>query len=366
MPRIHTQPIESRGARLRSMTERRTYDILQDNVLVLIPSLLTLFAMGFAAIRYCDLHDYYAYYMSYMNYHEMRIEPGYTLLENLFFSQGYPFYVFYGVSIVTVLILTWRFCMRNAQHRLLVVVLFFIYPYINILQQLRSAIGSAIVITALECLLSDEEKPIKYCACIALAMLFHSTSAIYLLFLLAVRCDLRQLRRLARWSFLLVIPSISIIRLVFARIIALMPYWAMKYAKYVTEGSGIGRAALVDWGIFLCMFLVLELAVEGVHDKLRPRDKKLVSICYVILVLSLLRGVGNNTYRLALMMYPVMYVAFDKVASMTEDGLACFIAYAVLILFPVVSLFVWWGPANPSMHMIAMTEMWRVWEFYYI
>lgn len=356
-----------REGRTNSRYQRLLYTFIYvDNILITLPSFLILILTILLSTRYCDLHDYYAYYLSYMGYHRMSIEPGYTLLADWFHSIGLPFYVYYAILITITLTLVWLFLMRYARHRLLILLLFLVYPYINYLQQLRSAVGAAIVLTAIGFLISDTLKPTRFIACVVAAALFHSTSVIYLVFLPASRSNINRLRMITWIAFLILPISFSILRPFIIWIISFLPYWASKYTKYLNLTTGIGKAALIDWIIYFIVLLCIEVAIRGEFANLNNRSKILVKLCYTVLLLSLMRAFGNNAYRPALMMLPVMYVAIDNVASSSVYPLRKALLYIALMAFPIVSISVWWGPLFPNMNDRLLNEMWKVWDSIYI
>lgn len=317
------------------------------------------------SVRYCDLHDYRGYYLSYTLEHKMAIEVGYTALAEYFYYAGFPFYVFYGLIVSISMILMWKFFKDYGKHQFLLLLIFLIYPYINTVQQIRSLLGAAIVMTGLRFILSNDKKVIPFIITVLIAMLFHTTSFVYLIFLWAVNVSYERIKRICTAVLVIGLPILLGLRIVVNRIFPLIPYFSLKYLKYINEGKLLTRAVIVDWVIFLLIILGTNMALKNQYYALSEKTQGLVKVSYVIFALSILRGLGNNGYRIALMMYPVFYVMMDNVIYEIFNRTTRLILKVILVLFPIVSVLVWWGPPNPPMFEIVKTEMWRVWDIYY-
>ena len=318
------------------------------------------------SVRYCDLHDYRAYYLSYATDRKMAIEVGYTALANLSYKLGFPFYVFYGMLVSTAVILLWRFFNTYGKSPFLLMFIFTLYPYINCLQQIRSFIGAAIVLMGIKFLLDDEEKTIPYIAITVAAMLFHISSFVYLIFIYAVKSSYERIRRITTILFFTVVPLLSFLRIATNYIFPLIPYFSKKYMKYIYGGSLVTWSSLADWTIFFVILISTSLATRKDYYSFSIRTQKMIKMSYLIYCLTLLRGLGNNGYRIALMVYPVFYVMMENVIYETKNKISKALMKSCLFVFPLISLIIWWGPINPNhMFEIVQTEMWQVWDYYY-
>ena len=319
----------------------------------------------YITVRYCDLNDYRAYYLSYCTNRKMSIEIGYTALESLFFQMGMPFYVYYGILEITGLFLYMRFFRSNCRNAFPILCLMIIFPYINMLQQVRSIIGAAFAVYGTRYLLEEKPRTVPFIVCAGIGTLFHTTTILYLLFLPAVKANYARLRRFTFWLFATALPLMAVIRLIVARIVSAIPYMAMKYTKLLYTGNIFTKTVLFDWALFFMLFLAVSYVIKTKTTQLSERTGKLINITHVVFCLTLLRGTANNGYRIALMMYPVMYVAlYNLMREMTSRRGKGIIRW-ILILFPIVCLLFWWGPVFPDMFRIVRTEMWRVWDYFY-
>lgn len=330
-----------------------------------IGSLFLLAVLIVLSVRYCDLHDYRAYYLTYSTENKMEIEIGYLALGEQFSKWGFPFYVFYGFILSFVLISLRLFFKRYSKKPFLLLFVFFIYPYINELQQIRSAFGAAIIFYGMRHLLDGKENIKKYFLYIALASFFHTTSVLYAIFALAVKLNYKTLCRISWFSFIFGIPIIAFLP-TFARFaVSFVPYWAFKYTKWIESSGSIGKAALLDWAIYFLIFVIFYFSVGSDYCRFSYITQKMIKISFTILIMTLLRGVGNSGYRPAMMMLPFFYTTIIRVSLELSNRRKKRILKLLLLTLPVASILIWWGPLFPDMYMRATTEMWRVWDYYY-
>lgn len=324
-----------------------------------------LLALICVSVRYCDLHDYKSYFTSYSTSYKMNIEIGYTILEKLFSQMSFPFYIFYGTIISISLFLLWRFFRNNSNNALLMCIVFTIYPYLNVVQQIRSFFAITVVLTGLKFLTSKNVKPIYFVVGVIVASLFHYTSVIYLVFIFILFVNYNAIKRTTIILFCLYGPLIFAIRGILPLLLSYNSYFSRKYIKYIYTGSVLSKTALVDYALFFLIVIGVTLASRTEFDTYSIKTQRLLKAAYIVFAMSLLRGIGNNSYRIALMAYPIVYVALDRAIAESNKKLSKNIYRTILILFPMVSVVLWWGPFNPDMFEIVKTEMWQVWNYYY-
>ncbi len=329
-------------------------------------SIIILLIVLALSVRYCDLHDYYAYHFAYnTNYLYWVIEPGYSLLGQFFYKYNAPYYVYYGFLISVTIILIWRFYQKYGKHPVLLLMVFTIYPYINFLQQLRGAFAASLILTALSFLDKDKPSYVKFILTVFVAMFFHATAISYLLFIFAVKLSYKKLRKVTFGVFIFALPLIAFARYLMFNIFPYFTYFQDKYTRYLIDDTFASLSAILDWLIFFTIFLLLQWIIGNSFNTFSQPTQFFIKITYIVFMLSLLRGLGNNGYRIALLMYPAFYVALSNIAYEVRVKLKRKVTFAILFGFAVTSLLIWWGPLFPRMYEIVTTEMWQVWDYYY-
>lgn len=320
-----------------------------------------------ASYFYCDLHDYSAYYNLYRTGYTMLVEPGYMFLSDFFAGLEVEFYVFYRVLLTFILAVDYWFFMRYGKNKTLLFFAFAFVPYVNVLQQLRSATAMGLVLLGLPCLI-ERKKTYIFCGMVLLGSLFQVTTLFYLLLVVVVRLKISTLRRISYIAFLCGPFWIAGFRLAVLYLFSFFPYLNTKMLQYVNVVKFASKSALLDWVIFMVILLAYDMCVRKYCYLFSDTQMQLIKISYFIICATLLRGMGNNGYRLALMMYPILFVTLSNMLyeiKKCKHGICYYFLLIMLTIYPIFHFCLWWGPLFPEMYDIVCYEMWQVWSQYY-
>lgn len=129
---------------------------------------------------------YYAYGTGDFQLIDYHMEWAYRLLCQLFYNLGFSFVQFRIFFMSIVLFLTSNSIWKYAKNPVLILILYFIYPFFVQCVQIRNAMAISLIIYALR-FLNKKYGVIKYIAFVLIASLFHVSAIVYLL--LALKKD---------------------------------------------------------------------------------------------------------------------------------------------------------------------------------
>lgn len=335
----------------------------------LIDFISSLLLVGFLlclAVNYCDAHDYNAYYVRYLDYNSLynrTLEPGYKLLYLLGWKIGLSFQGFYGIYMTLTILLLYRFFSRLCKFRFLLLVLFILCPFLNVLQQIRSALGVAIVLNALPYLYDPEKRSVwKYLLFVILSTLLQVTSACYILLIAALPFSVRKTKN-CTLTAMLIFPILfpAMVALIY-RILNSLPLFS-RIAYNITKygGGAVGKRTVLDWFVYLCLLISLSyLTKERFLSDYSQVTVVLIKMTMIAIGLSVLRFVADSGYRVALMLAPLIHVTFARIAMETKRKNLKPIAWLSVFAFAFLNWFFAYGPLNPAMYERMTEEMWRV------
>lgn len=318
---------------------------------------------------YCDLQDYNAYYNDYISYSSRgyfsSLEFGYTMLCKLAIALELSFRQFYGILITVILLLIFRFNWKMFRTKFWLLLIFIIYPYINVLQQIRSALGMGIILNALCYLYDPSKKSIKkYLFWVAIATMFHTTSCVYAVFILVFHVSFKRLRTIVI-TLMLVLPFILLFLRDQAFDFLSTQLHLTRLANDIVKGLVLGKAAIISWMLyFILLCFLLYVTSKRFGDSYSYETMKLVEISLIIIALSSLRFLTDHAYRIAMMALPVVYVTFASIPWENNNRWIKQISYCTVFLFAAVNIFLWWGPLNPDMFRIVTDQMWQVQNYF--
>ncbi len=140
---------------------------------------------------YSFFYDYFAFHKSYPG-----IEIGFSSIMRLCNYFGLSFQQFLMVYSGIGVILIGKFIWNYSNRPILVMGLYFLYPYIFGITQIRNFLAACILLVALTFLYKDDGKSLLiYFGLILLASTFHIASMFYLIFYLA-RLDVKKIKRI--------------------------------------------------------------------------------------------------------------------------------------------------------------------------
>lgn len=310
--------------------------------------------------RYCDLHDYANYFIFYYNgirYGELL----YSILQFVFCSLGFPFFVFYGVLISFVLVVNIRAITKNSTSWFFLFILYLICPYIYALQQIRFAVGSTIVLIGL--LKYIENKKIHiFISYIVIATLFHVVCFFYISILILLKFDFKTLRFITASFLILGLFLINIIKTILAEIFSGIPFLTRYSFQLETF---VSKTDLLYYVFFLFVFFLFDFKIAKRYYSFSLKTQTFISLAYCFFIFTVLRGLGNNAYRVYVYFMPVFYLSIINVAKETIDFETKVVGNFILLLVPFFCLLVDWGPWRPEYFERLTNEMWRVWSYFY-
>lgn len=323
-----------------------------------------------AAVQYCDLTDYSVYYRQYTRIGESLsltylLEPGYLFLNTVFTKLNFSFQMFYGIYICVTLFLIFRYIYRNTNHYHLAALLFGIYPYINYLQQLRSALGAAIICSALLYLKDSRDNLgiVKYTIWVLVASSLQISNIVFLGMIIVKFVSLKQLKTFTGWCFA-VVPLLIYYgyEKVYEFIDNIKIFQRLKHN--LPEFRVITKFSLFIIVLFLLLYLFMVYILYNMDQKKVPHIEFEGKVAFMIVLFSLLICISDNAYRLAALMLPAVYVGLMNMIQCIRNKWKRRCCYLGTIAFASGIFFGMWGPMNPEMYYILTNVMWRVKDYF--
>ena len=159
---------------------------LSSNIKYIILFLFFWFLAGFSS-DYADYEQYESYYARVENKIVVSsVEPGYVFLNKMAVSFGLSYKDFLKIYTFIAFILITSVIKRYTKSRILVLLMYFCYPFFLDIAQIRHLMMSAIILYSLRYLEKYSVKNlVKYLICVILAMSIHVMASVSLLFILS-------------------------------------------------------------------------------------------------------------------------------------------------------------------------------------
>lgn len=323
-----------------------------------------------ATVLYCDVHDYECFFSDYCRLAQSsnaivskNYEPGFYWSMRVFVACRMPFSVYYGVFMSVVLGLFCRFIRRSAYRRNYVLTLCVCFPYLYYLQQMRSAMAAMIILNGLIGLRDSDGKRNtigRYIIVCLVASMFHITSLLYLVFLLAVIMSKKSIQRIVV-SMNIIVPTILVI---FSPMIVkflnmiFFDFWMIDY--YLGKGVKFQKYTWCVTGMYFIFLMVLFYMDAGSGATAYGRGYEVnYKLSVLVCGLSVLAYFSVLFDRIPIMMTPVIYVTLDQYLCQKVRKQKNLIVKLAGIVFAAVYFGLMVGPWNPAMNKRFFTEMWR-------
>lgn len=332
-----------------------------------------LFLLFIAAAFYCDLADYQVYFNEYYGLNSHTSEIGYTWISSLFFKLGLPFEVFYAVYMLAFLGVLFYFFKNNLKKSVgFAIFLTAIFPYINYLQQIRSAMGMGVILLGL-CFIENQHGKLAlktvlgYFCAVGVAMTFHITCLAYIVFAVALFFKERTVKWLCILAFPLTVLFVYTVgNGVIIQFLQKIPFWGRLMSNFIKYESGFSKFRLLILVVFYLLLLLLFLIKRTISVSYTESQERMVKYSYAVIALSNTALITSSAYRLSVMALPIIYATIIELTSNSKNYRTRSLIFLILLLVSA-SLFVFiWGPFNPEMNNRLLYEMWKVRNLLYV
>ena len=339
------------------MISKRIETITLDHLYLLLSILLLWILFSFCS----EVPDYrnYAFVFQRLNwgddYHS--VETGYWLLCKFAVFLGLDFSVFRKIYGLIGLTLMGSTAIRYIDKPYRVFLLYFLYPFLLDLVQIRHFMACSIVIFGIRDLEEFKvENIVKYCLCVLLAVTQHSIAIVYLVFLFAYLKDIKIMMKIA--------ISVTIGSFALGQIIAGSALYSTILLSRGIEGRYMGGVDTRQFILYAMFFILLNVLCVFLwkNDRLRiaqyPRyndvhNQMLFKICMLSVVFIPIVLIDFQLTRLfrgcvfILEMYIVKQI--DKVNMPDRFFIKVFLITIFIVVF--IKLF---GPS--SVHYVTITK----------
>ncbi|MBC5581183.1 EpsG family protein [Anaerofilum sp. BX8] len=351
----------SNGKRVIRIKKMKSFSIRKSMIL----SLILLGTLIVITSQYCDMTDYECYYREYNSImHTGKVglthifEPGYVALSYIGASLGIPFEVFYAVYMSITLLLLFDFYRKQVKSPFFPLLLFIIFPYINYVQQIRSALGTAIVLQGLDGLIANRENAKrKYLILVCIATLLQISNVVLVGFILLDKISCKMLEKVV--GLILIIGPIAYQPLtkLIVFILTEVPF-LNRLLHNINSDLKVSKFSLVNIVLFFLLYLLL-MVLRHTSSNLSIKTVNLYKLSLMSVSTIFFVVVTANAYRIAVMLLPIIYITLIKLSS-KQHGLVRIAINTGVLLFGGVMLYVYWGPHNTEMHYILTQVMWKV------
>lgn len=269
-------------------------------------------------------------YMSRYNNPDLWIgktELVYSALISICNKVGFTFQQFKMVVSALELWLIASTVWKYAKYPNIILVLYSLYPFALNVAQMRNALATAIMIYACRYLVFDNDagkrmtlSDVKYCCCIILATLVHSTSIIWLVLLVAKKSDIKftfKFTLLSNFVIAFVLSPSTIARVVniFGAGNRIGTYLTNEYQQSSYRHYGIALIQVILTALFMigiCIYIIRHKKVFVDVDKI---DLLLKMNIVILCIFSLILKYTGEAYRLQeglmLVNYMLIVNSFD-------------------------------------------------------
>jgi len=309
--------------------------------------LFLLFLWLLASFNYtiADKENYYSKYLQAGYYNGVgEGEIGFLISLKIGNFLGFDFSVYLAIYFLVGLLLISRFIMKYSDNIGYVVVLYFIYPFIIDVAQIRNFMAMAIILNAIPYLASIKKiDTIKYLLLLILAVSFHYSSVFYLIFLLVKIPNIKKLVVIV--TFITTIGSV--LSYVLPNLLSsIFPFLEIQFNRYTQSSVSLYTA------IGMLAYLITSLIIVYISwEKLRKNkeiekkiDSKLldvilkINITVLILYPFLLYAYEFNRIHRNILL--VNYILFSHVITVYKGRLLqSYIFRIIIITFVLLSFY---------------------------
>lgn len=322
---------------------------------------------------YCDLADYQVYFNEYYGRNTHTSEIGYTWISSLFFKLGLPFEVFYAIYMLVFFGILFYFYHNNLKKSIgFAILLTAIFPYINYLQQIRSAMGMGVILLGL-CFIDNRHGKLTlktvlgYLCTVGIAMTFHITSFAYIVFLIVLFFKERTVKWLCVLAFPITVLFVYIVgNGMIVEILQKVPFLGRLMSNFIKYDSGFSKFRLLILVVFYFLFFLLFFLKKTISVPYTEKQERMIKYSYAIIALSNTALITSSAYRLSVIALPIVYATIIEITLNIKDYRARSLIFIVLFFVPVSLFGFIWGPFNPEMNNRLLEEMWRVRDLLYV
>ena len=297
--------------------------------------LLAIIAIVFFSYAPSYIEDYSNYLFAYeqLQFTVGRFEWGYTFLSKLFFNLGMSFIDFrVMLSALSILAIIISIRLFNANVPF-VLCLYFLFPFLIDIVQIRNFTMLAFVLLGGSCLISSKRS--KYLLCLFFILIgasFHTIGYFYLviipLHILITRNKSKFIHIMLAFVVMLsVLLLIPFVRQGFANVTSL---FASSYAVQYLE-QGINTHFIFIWLIEFCALAVL-------YPVIQDNQKKVVEIVYAFVLATCLAlplyVLNGSAFRIVRNIFPLLYIVMPLGVKAVKSLLGKYL-YILLCIFMV-------------------------------
>jgi hypothetical protein len=335
---------------------------LKKNKYVYYILLIFLWILSSFNIEIADKSNYYYdYLIASYNYGFTNTEFGFQILCKFANYLGISFQVFLGIYFFIGLLLISKTILKFTRNSGYVLGLYFIYPFIIDVAQIRNFMAMSITIYAIPYLASNKKKDfVKYLILQILAISFHYSAVFYLSFLLIKKFNIKQIIK--------IVTTITVLGSIFnallpTYIVNIFPFLEQKMHRYTQSGvsiyTKIGMLTYLSVGMILVYIAwrslhqnnkrlkTLEMTnMENKDKKMELYDKFPLGVADVILKVNIIMFIiypflfyAYEYIRVYRNILILNYILFANVISFRKKTLLKDFVYRIAILFFVTASF---------------------------
>lgn len=169
--------------------------------------------------------DYEAYYVMYKlcKKSQFWIEKGYWLIENIFYDFEIDFFWFRAIYLTIAYLLILKTILHFSSSPQLVSILYFLFPFLLDIVQLRNFMASAIVMYSLHFLeRKDRKGTLYFLICIILASTQHKTAMCYVILIGVKYWNCQRIKKISIYGTLGISTFILVLYMIFPQITILL------------------------------------------------------------------------------------------------------------------------------------------------
>lgn len=234
---------------------------------------------------------------------------------------------------------------RYAKKPCLVILLYFIYPFLFDVVQLRNFMAFAIMMYSLRFLESfNKENVIKFLLCFVISMSFHSSSFFYIFFLFAYLKDFKWITKI---SIFMTMGCILIA--VFGRGLIMRFIDSETAQIYLFEGMASSK--MIGYLLFACLTVILVYKYNKSNVKNTVSNEFLIYIIPLTIVSTPFILLNSQFYRFYRNMILITYIVLTNLAFSEKSKDIWILSEKKFILFSFsifLSVFFFWRQLSPG------------------
>lgn len=308
-----------------------------------------------------DNGDIVEYMINYMNITDPSyigaFEPGYQIFAKICAQLGLSYNQFLFVIGSVGLFLIVSTIRLFTPYISYVLSLYFIYPFLWDVVQVRNFLSMSIIIFGMRYIISNNKSYFKYIVCVFIASTFHTSALFYLLFLL-IRT--KNTRKLFNMSVAITAMSIIFMPKTLNLLSRFIP--AVKILTYTeTQTSMFTKLCVI--GYYICLIILVKISVDIIKKEnirenkmllntnqyrdtdLAKKRRKIIELdiesilkINIVSMLGLYFFVNNlNFSRLYRNLYIIYYILFSICLVKMKKTKKYYIYYIIVLIFMIFS-----------------------------